>query len=220
MVLDKQRHRLDWWLVPLAKALRNVNPNVFTWLSLVAALAGGYAFYRSGPGEPGVFWLMAGWSLLIANSVLDLLDGKVAKMTGKQTAKGDYLDHAIDRFSDVAFLLGLTFSPWVRMEVGVLAIVFTLLTSYLGTQAQAVGIGRNYGGLLGRADRMVLLIIVPLVEYFSHLYDLAYLPDRIGWAGSYLELTLMYFAAVGLLTTVQRFAGGLQGFDKEGRIKQ
>ncbi len=220
MVLDKQRHRLDWWLVPLAKGLRNVNPNTFTWLSLVAALVGGYAFYRSGPGEPGIFWLLGGWALLITNSVLDLLDGKVAKMTGKQTAKGDYLDHAIDRFSDVAFLSGIALSGWVdHIEVGLAAIVFTLLTSYLGTQAQAVGIGRNYGGLLGRADRMVLLILIPVVEYVSHLYGLTYLADDVSWAASYLEITLWYFAVVGLLTTIQRFAGGLAGFDENGAVK-
>lgn len=216
MVLDKQRQKLDWWLVPLAKALRHIDPNVFTWLSLVAALAGGYAFYRSGPGATG--FLMLGWGLLLTNSILDLLDGKVAKLTGKETAKGDYLDHAIDRFSDVAFIVGLGFSSWARIEIAVFALAFTLLTSYLGTQAQAVGIGRNYGGLLGRADRMVLLIIVPVVEWLSHVYGWSYLPDRIGWASSYIELTLWYFAAVGLLTTVQRFAGGLKSFDKSGGV--
>ena len=204
----------------MAKALRGVHPNTFTWFSLAAAILGGYAWYMSGPGEPGVYLLMAGWAALIINSVLDLLDGKVATMTGKASPKGDYLDHAIDRFSDAAFLIGLGFSAWARLEIAVFALVFTLLTSYLGTQAQAVGIGRNYGGLLGRADRMVLLIIVPLVEYFSHLYGWTYLPDRIGWASSYIELTLWYFAAVGLLTTVQRFVGGLGAFDADGQLKE
>ncbi len=213
-MLDQHRSRLDWWLVPLAKALRHIHPNVFTWISLVAAISGGLALWQSGPDNLGMLWI--GWALVITNSVLDLLDGKVAKMTGKASPKGDYLDHAIDRFSDVAFLTGLAFSGWARLEIGLAAIVFTLLTSYLGTQAQAVGIGRNYGGLLGRADRMALLWILPPVTILAlpQLFEVPVLG-----ATSILELMLVYFAAVGFLTTVQRFVGGLGAFDKQGNLK-
>ncbi len=216
MVLDKQRHRLDWWLVPLAKVLRNIHPNVFTWWSLVAALAGGYAFYRSSPAEP--MWLLLGWAMVLINSVLDLLDGKVATMTGKTSLKGDYLDHAIDRFSDVLFIGGIALSDWVSTELGMFAIVFTLLTSYLGTQAQAVGIGRNYGGLLGRADRMVMMLVIPVVTYFlatrGDFTDI----NLGGFSNTLLGWMLFYFAVVGFITTIQRFAGGLRAFNKDGGL--
>lgn len=219
MVLDKQRHRLDWWLVPLAKALRNVNPNVFTWLSLVAAGIGGYAFYRSGPvGGTQVEMLLLGWAMVLTNSVLDLLDGKVARITGKQTLKGDYLDHAIDRFSDVLFLGGLALSPWVPLEWGFAAVTFTLLTSYLGTQAQAVGIGRNYGGLLGRADRMVLLLLIPLAQYWMVTWRGISELELGGYAFTLVGWMMVYIAATGLVTTVQRFVGALGAFDKEGGL--
>lgn len=218
MVLDKQRDKLDWWLVPLAKALRHVNPNVFTWLSLVAAFAGGWAFWNSGPDQPGL--LLLGWGMVLANSILDLLDGKVARLTGKMSLKGDYLDHAIDRFSDVLFLGGIAMSPWVPLEWGFAAVVFTLLTSYLGTQAQAVGIGRNYGGLLGRADRMVLLLVVPVVQYVVVArYDWHQI-NVGGFTFSLLGWMLVYFTLVGSLTTVQRFLGGLSEFDKDGNLPQ
>jgi len=155
---------------------------------------------------------------VLTNSILDLLDGKVAKLTGKQTTKGDYLDHAIDRFSDALLLGGIAFSPWVPVEIGMLAVVFTLLTSYVGTQGQAVGLGRNYGGLLGRADRMVLLLVLPWVQvWWTHdgRGDLVV----AGQALTLLGWMLAYFAVVGLLTTVQRFVGGLAGFDKQGNVK-
>lgn len=216
-MLDRHRDRLDWWLVPLARALRGVHPDVFTWLSLVAAAVGGVAFARSGPGALGL--LLLGWAMVLANSVLDLLDGKVAKLTGKASPRGDYLDHAVDRFSDVLFLAGLTLSAWVDVRIGLLAIVFTLLTSYLGTQAQAVGIGRNYGGLLGRADRMVLLLAVPLAEWLLQRREPGFTMEpfaAVGWDEPFtlLGLMLLYFAAVGALTTVQRFVFGLRAFDR------
>lgn len=218
MVLDNYRTTLDWWLVPLAKAFRHVNPDVFTWLSLLAAVAGGVAFWKSDPSDAGLTLLLAAWACVLLNSILDLLDGKVAKLTGKATARGDYLDHAIDRFSDTLFLLGIAFSGWARLELGVLALVGTLLTSYMGTQAQAVGLKRNYAGLLGRADRMVLMLIVPLADWLWARNGYATPWTQVGFQ-SLLEVMLAYFALMGLLTTVQRFVSGLGGFDADGRVK-
>ena len=218
MVLDNYRTTLDWWLVPLAKALRHIHPDVFTWLSLVAAVAGGVAFWKSDASDAGLRLLLAAWACVLLNSVLDLLDGKVAKLTGKATARGDYLDHAIDRFSDTLFLAGIAFSGWARLEIGVLALTGTLLTSYMGTQAQAVGLKRNYAGLLGRADRMVLMLIVPLADWLWVRKDYAAPWEAVGFQ-SLLEIMLAYFALMGLLTTVQRFVSGLRGFGPDGRVK-
>lgn len=215
MVLDKHRASLDWWLMPLARTFRHVNPNTITWISLVAAIAAGVFFYRSGPDQ--LLFLLIGAILVITNGVLDVLDGKIAVITGKQSPKGDYLDHAVDRFSDVAILTGLAFSPWVDIRIGLAALLGTLLTSYLGTQAQAVGIGRNYGGLLGRADRMVMMMVLPFVQFVVPQWGP---PDGLWVFASLLELMMAYFAVVGLLTMVQRFAGGLRSFDKDGQVRQ
>ena len=139
MVLDKQRHRLDWWLVPLAKALRNVNPNVFTWFSLLAAVIGGWAFYAATPGDPSLLWLA--WGMVLANSILDLLDGKVARLTNKMSPKGDYLDHAIDRFSDALFLGGIALGGWVDARIGLAA-----------PSGQQVGVDTDFECDLAAAD--------------------------------------------------------------------
>ena len=217
MVLDNYRTSMDWWLVPLAKALRRVPPDAFTWLSFLFAILGGLAFWRSGPEPDGRTLLLAAWACVLLNSVLDLLDGKVAKLTGQATPRGDYLDHSIDRFSDAAILAGIAFSPWARVGWGLAAILGTLLASYMGTQAQAVGLQRNYAGILGRADRMVLLLILPLAEWVwaRQGYPTPWEPYFV----SLLEILLVYFAAMGLFTTLQRFVSGLRGFDADGRVK-
>jgi len=214
MVLDNYRTTLDWWLVPLAKALRRIHPDVFTWTSLAVAAVGGVAFWRSGPSTDGLRLLLVAWACVLVNSVLDLLDGKVAQLTGKATARGDYLDHAVDRFSDTMFLLGLAFSPWVRLDLGMLALVGTLLTSYMGTQARAVGLLRDYRGLLGRADRMVLLIVVPLAQWLWTTQGYG-----VPWFRYLLEAMMAYFALMGFFTTVQRFASGLRGFGADGNLR-
>ena len=82
-----------------------------------------------------------------------------------------------------------------------------LLTSYMGTQAQAIGYKRNYSGLLGRADRMVLLIFAPIIQHFLLLYGVSTI-----YTFNLLEWVLIYFAVVGNFTAIQRFFTTLKWF--------
>jgi archaetidylinositol phosphate synthase len=218
MVLDNYRSTLDWWLVPLAKVFRNVHPDVFTWLSLLMAALGGLAFWKSSASPMGLQLLLWAWVAVGLNSILDLMDGKVAQMTGKATARGDFLDHAVDRFSDAAFIVGISFSPWASPAIGLAALAGTLLTSYMGTQAQAVGLKRHYGGLLGRADRMVLLLAIPLAQAVWSAATHRATFTLGSHETNLLELLLAYFAVVGLFTTVQRFVGTLRSFGPDGKV--
>ncbi|MXR22580.1 CDP-alcohol phosphatidyltransferase family protein, partial [Halobacterium sp. PCN9] len=100
----------------------------------------------------------------------------------------------LDRYADVVIVAGLA-AGIGRYDLGLAAVTGVLLTSYLGTQAQAVGLDRVYGGVLGRADRLALIgftgglsVAVPAVGGFS----------LVAWL-------LALFAVVGHLTAVQRF---------------
>ncbi len=217
MVLDRHRRVLDWWLVPLSRLFVKVHPDVFTWLSLLCAFGAGTLFALAPLGEDGILWMLGAFVCVGLNSIFDLMDGKIANMTGKASPRGDFLDHAVDRFSDVLMLGGLALGKYVHIQIGLAALAATLLTSYLGTQAQAVGLRRNYGGLLGRADRMVLLLAVPLLEAlwaWKH-WEQPWQPQ----ARSFLDLLLYYFAVVGGLTMVQRFVSSLRAFDEDGQLK-
>ena len=103
-------------------------------------------------------------ALVITSGFFDALDGKVARLTGRTSKRGDLLDHILDRYSDVVMIGAIAVSAWCNPYIGLLALTGVLLTSYMGTQAQAVGAGRLYSGLLGRADRLVLLCLAPLLE--------------------------------------------------------
>lgn len=216
MVLDRHRNVLDWWLVPLARASRSIHPDVFTWLALVCALGAGLSFWYSSPERLG--WLGVAFVFVGLNSIFDLLDGKIAHMTGQATPRGDFLDHAVDRFSDAAILTGVALSAWSGPAIGIIAVAGTLLTSYMGTQAQAVGLKRNYGGILGRADRMVLLLIMPLATILWEVkgYPQPWQP----WAPSLLDLMMVYFAVLGVFTTLQRFAVIFFSFARSGQLRR
>src|SRR5256712_2365291 len=106
---------------------------------------------------------------------------------------------------------GIAFSAtYCRLGVGTLALLGVLLTSYMGTQAQAVGQGRAYGGVLGRADRLVLL-------FFGGLIQLLVAPSGGLVAGvgilqfGPLEWFMVLFAVLGNATAAQRAVGVWRG---------
>ena len=203
MVLERYRSGWDQGLGPVAGTLHRlgVTPNGLTVASLVFAVLAAVGFALADPADP---WLLVAASLAVGvNAILDGLDGKLARLTNQATRRGDYLDHVVDRYSDLAILLGVSLSPLGDLTWGLFAIVGTFLTSYMGTQAQALGLGRNYGGWLGRADRLVILIAVPILTYGAFRLGLA-----IPYGQEPLTLMLAYFAIVGNLTAVQRFWGG------------
>ena len=211
MVLDKQRDNVDPLLSKSAKYFLKIDPDVLTWFSLIFAIAAGVFFYFSTPELELVNYFLYGAVLFVfLNGFFDAIDGKVAKLTKKASDRGDFLDHAIDRYADVFMVGGLALSAWCRYpSIGLLAIVGMLLTSYMGTQAQAIGYKRDYSGLLGRADRLVLLMILPIIQHILFYYDLQII------LGLYLmEWVLIYFAVIGNITAVQRFISTYRWFNK------
>jgi archaetidylinositol phosphate synthase len=223
MVLDRQRHKVDPFLTAIARRFTAVSPNVLTWIAVVFALLAGVFFYLSTPErELNNYYLFVAALFVFLNGLFDAIDGKVAKLTGKTSVRGDFLDHALDRYADVFMVGGLALSVWCRPSIGLIAIVGVLLTSYMGTQAQAIGYQRDYSGLLGRADRLVLLMIFPIIQHILLRYSLPLVGEVnltngvfFPWEITILELVLLYFAIVGNITALQRFYSTLTWFKKK-----
>jgi archaetidylinositol phosphate synthase len=200
MVLDGQRKKVDFALTPVAKRLINVNPNIISWIGLILAFLSGLFLYMSFEYH---YLLLVGAAVVLVSGYFDALDGKVAKLAGKASDKGDYLDHVFDRYADVFMIGGVAVSAWCNPYLGMLALVGVLLTSYMGTQAQAIGAPRLYAGLLGRADRVVLSTLFPIIQFI--MICLGYASIEIaGYSITWLEIMMIWFAVVGNLTAVQR----------------
>jgi archaetidylinositol phosphate synthase len=200
MVLDSKRNRVDFIMDPSARLLRNVHPNTISVLALLIAVIAGVMLFFSDRWYP---LLIAASLAVLLSGFFDGLDGKVARLSGKTSKKGDFVDHVLDRYADVFLIGAVAISSWCSPYIGVIAIVGVLLTSYMGTQAQAVGVGRHYGGVLGRADRMVLLIVMPALQYVL-LTTGASSFDLIVIQTNFLEIMMIWFAIVGNITAVQR----------------
>lgn len=133
------------------------------------------------------------------------------KFQERHQKKGDFLDHVLDRYADVFILGGITLSIYCNNIIGLFAVVSILLASYLGTQAQAVGAGRIYSGVLGRADRLVILIALPLIQYMLINQGIICI-----WKFTFVEWVMIYFAVAGQITVIQRFFGAWKMLKAKG----
>ena len=205
MTLDRLRPLADRALTPFVSASSRlgVTPNVVSVVAFVLAAGAGGAFYLGGGGRTGTgdsLWYLVGALFVFLNGWLDLLDGALARQLGTDSRAGDLLDHVLDRYADIVMIVGLA-AGVDRYPLGLAAVTGVLMTSYLGTQSQAVGLDRVYGGLLGRADRLALIGVIGLYSFVipAELYGLT----AVGWL-------LAVFAAVGHLTALQRFVGAFR----------
>ena len=131
-----------------------VHPDYITGSALLLSLGGGLVFYFSGWSR----WLLLLIPLVaIGRTALNALDGLVATRTGVARPWGEVLNEFSDRLADVALFAGLSLAPGVSFPLGMATTMLVLLTSYLGTVARAAGGRRQYCGVMGKADRMVLM---------------------------------------------------------------
>jgi phosphatidylglycerophosphate synthase len=177
---QRSLHGAEDWLVA-----RRVHPDVLTVGALALSVVGGVLLYAAA-------WvpllLLALPAITLGRTALNALDGLVAKRTGLARPWGEVLNEFCDRLADVALLGGLALAPSSNGLLGAATLVAVLLGSYLGTVSKAAGGPRQYGGVMGKADRMVYLAIAA---------PLAGLVGRPEWLNWYLGLVL-----VGALVTI------------------
>ena len=200
MTLDQYRDVADRLLGPFVVAADRVGltPDRVSLIAFGFAIAAGGAFALATP-----VWYVVGGTFVLANGWLDLVDGALARAQGVDSDGGDLLDHVLDRYADIAMLVGLA-AGIDAYALGLAAVTGVLMTSYLGTQIQAVGLGREYGGLVGRADRLAVIGIGGVAAAVT--LALPAVPIRLIGLGV-VEWLLVFFAVVGHLTALQRFRG-------------
>jgi CDP-diacylglycerol--glycerol-3-phosphate 3-phosphatidyltransferase len=152
---------LEPWVDALVA--RHVHPDVLTYAALGISVIGGAALVLA-PGAP--LLLLTIPAIALARTVLNALDGLVAVRSGLARPWGEVLNELCDRLADVAVFGGLTLAGWTSPSVGAAALVAMLLTSYVGILAKAAGAPRQYGGPMGKADRMLCLSVGAVAALF------------------------------------------------------
>ena len=207
------RDRLDRWLSPVARRTP-FSPNAISVAALLFNVIAAVSLFERWFLIAIVFragWLathdleksFGGRKVFIAiGGLSDALDGIVARVQGKESRFGDFLDHCLDRISDTLIAAGWLMGNSVRQPVAVAAIIAIMMNGYIGTQIEATYRERNYDSV-GRGEFVLALIVFPIVS--SILF-------RNGWdtwrfaaltIAEWLAVLLIVFAIFGI---AQRFA--------------
>lgn len=193
MISASVRERFLAILRPLPAALirRRVDPNAVTTAGFLVTTSAGLAFFLG--------HVRIGGALILLGGIFDILDGQVARGTGRVSVFGSFFDSTLDRMSEIVVFLGI-FSlyggghpdfpyPWMVYPVA-LAMAGSLMISYTRARAEALGLDCKVG-LMQRPERVVLTGVSALVFGGA-------------WNGLVLTWVLLTMAVLTNFTAFQR----------------
>src|SRR6266852_5081025 len=161
-------------LIVHALALSKIHPNVLTFLGLVINMAAAALL------AVGRFRLAG--AVIIGAGLFDMVDGRVARETNRVTRFGGFFDSVLDRYSDLALLMGLlvyyaTINRFFYIVLTAIVMTGSVMVSYTRARAENT-IPKCKVGFLERPERVVLLILGALFDRMaSVLWVLAVLSN-------------------------------------------
>lgn len=149
-----------------------LRPNTWTVLSIIPAVVGLAAL--------AYHMLETGLILFVLSGFMDMIDGAVARATNSATARGAFIDGVLDRYVELLLILGLTIYLGrteflsAPSEAWMILLLFgAVMTSFVRAYADHRGIIRDpveqkrMGGLLERAERLILIYIAMILGLFN-----------------------------------------------------
>ncbi|MCV0366929.1 MAG: CDP-alcohol phosphatidyltransferase family protein [Nitrosopumilus sp.] len=163
-MLNNLRETLRPTLEKIGKgfASTGLSPNFWTVIGLAFALISGIVY-----GIGIEYGLILGGVLLLVSGFFDMVDGQVARVTGKTSKKGSYLDSMFDKISEVAIFLGILIGGYAEPYLVLLAITLSLLVSYARAKSDAINIKLQGIGIGERAERLLVISIVGIIGFMD-----------------------------------------------------
>jgi CDP-diacylglycerol--glycerol-3-phosphate 3-phosphatidyltransferase len=175
---------------PLGAALvrAGLTPNAMTLIGTTGAIACALAFFPNGLLLWGTFTV---WGF----AMLDMVDGAMARASGRSTPFGAVLDATCDRLTDGALFAAIAWWCFTvdrnapAAAAALLVLVLAQVISYIKARAEASGLSAD-GGLIERAERLIIALVGTGLQGFG-------VPHAV-------EVSLWLLAALSLLTLLQR----------------
>jgi archaetidylinositol phosphate synthase len=167
-MLSRIREKINPLIDTAAKpfACAGFTPNGLTVLGLLVGVLAALLFAFEEP-------LWAGLAVLVCG-FFDTIDGAVARLTGKVTRFGGVLDSVLDRYVDSIIFIGIIYAGLAEFAGlsswfwGALALVGSLMVSYMRARAEAAGSGKLAVGIAERGERLLILAIGGLLNYTNY----------------------------------------------------
>jgi CDP-diacylglycerol--glycerol-3-phosphate 3-phosphatidyltransferase len=176
---------------PIARLLigLGVSPDAVTLVGTLGVCAGALVFFPQG-------MLLTGVLVITAFVFSDLVDGHMARLTGRASPFGAFLDSTLDRVGDGAIFAGLALyfagpgDSELYLVLSLVCLVMGGVTSYARSRAESLGFQAKVG-IAERADRLVGILVM---TGMSRILDLPVL----------LPIALWVLAIAATVTVVQR----------------
>ncbi|NYD42109.1 phosphatidylinositol phosphate synthase [Nocardioides panaciterrulae] len=188
-----ERFRAFWtrFFSPIARLLirLGVSADAVTLVGTIGVSAGALVFFPQG-------MLLTGVLVITLFVFSDLIDGHMARLTGKSSPFGAFLDSTLDRIGDGAIFAGLALyfagdgDSRLYLVLSLVCLVMGAVTSYARARAEGLGFQAKVG-IAERADRLVAILVM---TGLSAIFDLPVL----------MYVTLWALAAASTITVVQR----------------
>lgn len=136
-------------------ASTGLSANFWTAVGLAFAFASAITY-----GFHFQYSFVMGGVLLLISGFFDIVDGQVARITGKASKKGAFLDSVFDKIAEVAIFLGILVGNYSEGYLVLLAITLSLLVSYTRARAESLGVQLQGIGIGERAERLLVIAIV------------------------------------------------------------
>jgi archaetidylinositol phosphate synthase len=161
-VLDRLRGRLEAYLGLVGRWFSRVeaSPMIWTTLGVAFSILSGVAYSTGGyDGQ-----LTGGILILIAGG-LDIVDGAVARVMGRVSRRGAFLDSTLDRVAEVVIFLGILAGRLAPPSLVLTALSLSLLVSYTRAKGDALGIALSGVGIGERSERLLVLAVTSIAGY-------------------------------------------------------
>ena len=180
-------------LAPIVKLFLRlgISPDAVTLVGTLGVVAGALIFFPRGH-------LLAGVLFITAFVFSDLVDGQMARLSGRTSKFGAFWDSTLDRFGDAAIFGGLALyfagpgDSYVLLCLSLYCLVMGSVTSYARARAESLGMDAK-GGLAERADRLVLILVL---TGLSEIFDLPVLVPIALWILAFASTYTVIFRVV------------------------
>jgi archaetidylinositol phosphate synthase len=155
-LLTRYRRTINAYFDRVAAGISSLPPNAVTSLSLLASVLSAALYYLG--------FVQFGGVMLLVSGALDVMDGAVARITGRVTRFGGFLDSTFDRMSDFAVLGGIALSGIVDWRLVMFTVFGSFLVPYCRARGEAAGSTGMAVGIAERAERQVILALASMVH--------------------------------------------------------
>ena len=189
-MLTSVKPKLSKTINSIAKPFSKISPNILTLVGLVPPIF--FLIFMINNNYPLAL-------LMFFGLFLDTIDGAVARMTGKTTAFGGFLDSSFDRISDSLFICAFGFAGIVRYELVLSVMFLSLFISYIRSRAELAAKGTIVlaVGIIERSERLLFL--------FMSLLFYMILPKDINLGGyNVAEVLFILLIILSFVTVLQR----------------